>query len=253
VGDTGLTHFSYTDWFDNFVSHSGTPQVWQMFMKSRRTNVKRRRHGASGFSLVELVVVVAISIVVTVVSVISLVPMMNTQHVANAYNTTLAAMRQARDNAVAQRTSYSVTFSNSGTPNTITVSPTLAGFQGDQNTAIYQLPPDVSFVTSSAISSAPTPDGYGTGANAIDFGYTANGTGTGGQSTIYFCPDGSAQDAEGGAGNCLGSWDGGVVYLARSGDVLSSRAVSLWGGTGRIHGWRLYPATGTGVYQWLRQ
>jgi type II secretory pathway pseudopilin PulG len=224
-----------------------------MFMKSLRANAKQRRRAASGFSLVELVVVVAISIVVTVISVVSMVPVMNSQHVTNAYNTTLAAMRQARDNAVAQRTSYSVTFSSSVTPNTITVSPTLTGFQGDQNTTVYQMPTDVTFTTSTAITAAPPPDGYGAGAHAIDFGYTANGAGTGGQSTFYFCPDGSAQDAEGGAGNCLGSWDGGVVYMARSGDLLSARAVSLWGGTGRIHGWRLYAGTGSGVYQWIRQ
>ncbi len=224
-----------------------------MLMKSLRTDAVRRRHPASGFSLLEVMTVLAISIVVSVVSVASLVPMMAQYRLTNAYNTTLAAMRQARDNAVSQRTSYSVTFSNATTPNTITVAPTIAGFQGDQNTVIYQLPTDVSFYAASALASTPPPDGYGTGANAIDFGYTANGVGTGGQATIYFCHDGSAQDSEGGTGNCAGSWDGGVVYLSRSNDLLSSRAVDLWGATGRIHGWRLYPVTGGGSYQWVRQ
>lgn len=223
-----------------------------MFMKSLTTNAGRRRHRASGFSLLEVMTVLAISIIVTVISVVSVVPMMAQYRVANAYNTTLAAMRQARDNAVSQRTSYSVTFSNSATPNTITVAPTLTGFQGDQNTVIYKLPTDVSFYAASAVGSTPPPDGFGTGAYAIDFGYTANGVGAGAQPTIYFCPDGSAQDAEGGAGNCSGSWDGGVVYVARSTDVLSSRAISLWGGTGRMRGWRLY-SNGAGGYQWLRQ
>jgi hypothetical protein len=171
--------------------------------------------------------------------------------VTNAYNTTLAAMRQARDNAVAQRTSYSVTFSSAAIPNTITVTPTLVGFQGDQNTTVYQLPTDITFNAQPLLASTPPPDSYGSGLLAIDFGYTANG-GTGGASTIYFCPDGSAQDAEGGAGNCQGSWDGGVVYLARPGELTSSRAVTLWGGTGRIHGWRIY-SNGSGGYKWLRQ
>jgi type II secretory pathway pseudopilin PulG len=224
----------------------------RMLMKSLGTNVEHRGHRESGFSLIEMMVVVAISIVITVISVMTLVPVMKQQRVTNAYNTTLAAMRQARDNAVSQRTSYSVTFSTSVLPNTITVSPTLAGFQGDQNTVIYKLPTDVSFDIESAAASTPTPDGYGTGGSAIDFGYTANGTGTGGQATVYFCPDGSAQDAEGGAGNCAGSWDGGVVYIARPGELMSSRAVSLWGGTGRMRGWRLY-SNGSGGYQWLRQ
>ena len=34
------------------------------------------------------------------------------------------------------------------------------------------------------------------------------------------------------------------MYLARTGDLLSSRAITLWGGTGRIHGWRLYGKSG---------
>jgi len=202
--------------------------------------------------------VLAISIIVSVISVMSLMPMLNQQHVTNAYNTTLAAMRQARDNAVAQRTSYSVTFANAVSPSpyaTITVTPALSSgmsaFQGDQNTVIYQLPTDVSFIAQSALASTPPPDGYGLGTNAIDFGYTANSS-SGGQAFVYFCPDGSAQNAVDGSGNCTSSWDGGVVYIARAGDLLSSRAVDLWGATGRVHGWRLYNKSGGG-YQWLRQ
>jgi type II secretory pathway pseudopilin PulG len=222
----------------------------RMLMRSQRTNVGHYRQRASGFSLLEMVSVMAISLVLTVVSVMSLVPMMKQQRVTNAYNTTLAALRRARDNAVAQRTSYSVTFSTAVTPNTIVVAPTLSGLQGVEKTVTYQLPTDVKFLTQSSFTSTPSPDGFGTGSAAIDFGYTANG-GTGGQAVIYFCPDGSAQDAEGGAGNCAGSWDGGVVYLSRSGEVLSSRAVTLWGGTGRIHGWRYY--VNGGGFQWVRQ
>ncbi len=221
-------------------------------MRSLKATTIRRRHRESGFSLLEMLSVVAIIIVLASITFISLVPVLKQQRVTNAYNTTLSAMRQARDNAVSQRTSYSVTFSNSVTPNTITVAPTLTTFQGAQNSVTYKLPTDVAFYAASALASTPTPDGYGSGSNAIDFGYTANGSGSGGQATIYFCPDGSAQDSEGGAGNCAGSWDGGVIYIARSGDVLSSRAVSLWGGTGRIHGWRLY-GNGSGGYQWIRQ
>jgi hypothetical protein len=161
----------------------------------------------------------------------------------------LSAMRLARDNAVSQRTSYSVTFFSSSSSNTITVTPTNTAFQGAQNTTVYRLPSDITFNVQPSFP-AVGPDKYGTGVAAIDFGYTANG-GAGGSTTVYFCPDGSAQDAEGGAGNCAGSWNGGVVYLVRPGEILSSRAITLWGGTGRIRGWRLYPQ-GAG-YQWLRQ
>jgi prepilin-type N-terminal cleavage/methylation domain-containing protein len=225
-----------------------------MHMRTQEPNAVHRRHRQSGFTLLEMVVVLAISIIVSVVSVISLMPLLNQQHVTNAYNTTLAAMRQARDNAVSQRASYSVTFSNTVSPNTITVALASAVFQGDQNTVIYQLPSDVKFYAATAIASTTAPDSsstanFGTGAHAIDFGYTGNG-GAGGQSTVYFCPDGSAQTSSACAG--AGNWDDGVVYIANPLNLLSSRAVDLWGATGRIHGWRLY-STGGSSYQWIRQ
>ena len=224
-----------------------------MLMRSLKTNARHRRHGASGFSLLEMIMVVALTIVVTVVSVISLVPLLTAQHLTNGYNTTISALRQARDNAISQRTSYSVTFSNSSIPNTIVVAPTLAGFQGDQSTATYQLPSDVTYKIQSVFASTAPPDNYGAGGTAIDFGYPAPQTGTGGQTSVYFCPDGSSQNSTG-AGNCSGMnyWSGGVIYLGRGTDVLGSRAVTVWGGTGRIHGWRFVYSSTSGAYAWLR-
>ena len=260
--------------FDDLVSGSGEPQVRQMFMRSLETNAKHRRHWESGFSLIEMMVVVVISMIITAVAIVSFVPAMKSQHVTNAYNTTLAAMRQARDAAVAQRTSYSVTFANNtGAASTIVVAPALytgvSSWQGEMPTFNYQLPLDVTFQTNSAISATSPPDSgagacFGSGANAIDFGWTAANsscTTGGGQSVVYFCPDGSAQTAScnetvngivySTAGGYSVNWDDGVVYIARTGDLLSSRAITLWGGTGRIHGWRLYP--NGGGYQWVRQ
>jgi Tfp pilus assembly protein FimT len=211
-----------------------------------------RRHPASGFSMLEMAIVMAVIIVMASISFMSLQPSLRSQRITNAYNTTLSALRQARENAVAQRTSYSVTFFASGSTNTITVAPTLSTFQGAQKAVTYTLPSDVAFTIVAGVPTASTPDGFGSGAAAIDFGYTANGTGTGGQSVLYFCPDGSAQDAAGGAGNCAGNWSNGVVYLARPGELLSSRAITVWGTTGRIRGWRLYNS-GAGGSQWQRQ
>ena len=118
----------------------------------------------------------------------------------------------------------------------------------------YQLPPDVSFLAQTGLptTTATAPDNYyNSGLQAIDLGYAANGY-TAGVNTVYFCPDGSAQNAQNGAGQCSGSWEGGVVYIAQSGNLLSSRAITLWGGTGHIHGWRLYSQSGE-TYQWVRQ
>lgn len=227
---------------------AGKPRIRQMLMRLKQ-NGDRRRHRERGFTLLEMLTVVALGMIVTAITFISMVPVLKQGRLNNAYNTTLAAMRQARDNAVSQRTSYSVTFTSTTSPvtNTITVAPTLTTFQGAQNTVIYQLPIDIAFLVQTGLPTA-APDGYGTGVLAIDMGYTAHATG--GSHTVYFCPDGSAQDDS--TGNCLGNVDGGVVYIARSGDLLSSRAVTLWGATGRIHGWRLY-SNGSGGYQWLRQ
>jgi Tfp pilus assembly protein FimT len=200
--------------------------------------------------LLEVMTVLAISITVSVVSVVSMVPVMAQYRLSNAYNTTLAAMRQARDNAVSQRTSYSVTFTSTTTPlvNSITVAPTLTGgFQGTQSTVTYKLPTDIAFLAQTGLPTTG-PDGFGAGSSAIDFGWTGSGTGSGGSTVVYFCPDGSSQAAA----SCAASWSGGVVYIARGGDLLSSRAVTLWGGTGRVRGWRLY-SNGSGGYQWLRQ
>ncbi len=229
---------------------AGELSLPQMHMRSLKTNARHRRRPASGFSLVEMITVVAITLTVSVISVVSLVPLLKAQHETNAYNTTIAALRQARDNAVSQRTAYSVTFSSTATPNTITVAPTLTGalaFQGDQSTFTYQYPTDVSFMVPPSGTAAP--DSFGTGSVSIDFGYTATSS-TGGATTFYFCPDGSAQTLSTCAGT--GNWDNGVVYLGESGNAGSDRAVDVWGGTGRIRGWRLYPQTGGG-YQWLRQ
>ncbi|MGO9405105.1 MAG: Tfp pilus assembly protein FimT/FimU [Terriglobales bacterium] len=220
---------------------------------------RNARHQASGFSLIELLTVVGITLLLAGIATVGLTPLLRQQHITEAYNTTLAAMRLARDNAVSQRTSYSVTFANAVSPSpypTITVTPMVAGFQGDLNTYVYQLPTDVSFLALPGLPTTSTtvPDGYGSGATAIDFGWTINGVGTGGQATIYFCPDGSSQRSPNtnNDGSCPGTWDGGVVYLARQGDLMSSRAITLWGGTGRIRGWRLYALNGGG-YQWQRQ
>lgn len=217
------------------------PLVLGNDMKNLRINAKCCRHRASGFSLLEVMMGMAIILVMTKITFMSLQPSLNAQHVTNAYNTTLSALRQARDNAISQRTSYHVQFVHTTTSNTITVSPTLSTFAGALAATTYSLPTDVAFTAVSGIPTAGTavPDGFGVGTVAIDFGYRPQGTSTGGSADLYFCPDGSAQDATNGAGNCAGNWNSGVVYIARPGELMSSRAITIWGGTGRLRGWRL--------------
>ncbi len=225
--------------------------------------VAHRGHKASGFSLLEMTMVVGLTITLTTVAVMSLMPLLQAQHLTNAYNSTIGIMRQARDAAISQRTSYSLTFQSAGsgssTVNSITMAPTTA-FAGTLPTEVFQLPNDVWFLVGSGVSGLTGPDGFGTAANAIDFGYTSSG-GTGDGNVLYFCPDGSAQTTSSCSG--AGNWDSGVVYLngpvfypsgsssTPKGYATNTRAVSLWGATGRMHGWRVY-SQGTS-YQWIRQ
>ncbi len=193
-----------------------------------------------GFSLTEAVTVSAIIIMITAGSILSLQPVLKNQHVMNAYNQTLMTMRRARDQAAADMRVYVVTFTP---PGTITVT---------QNSATGPvlittvLPQDVTFHLEPGLPNSPTvqpttPDGFGTAAFPIDFD---QGVGPGGSNVIYFQPDGTAIDINGNINN-------GVVYMARVGDLKSSRALTLWGTTGRIRGWRLMP-NGGGVI-WRQQ
>jgi prepilin-type N-terminal cleavage/methylation domain-containing protein len=202
----------------------------------------------SGFSLLEMMIVLAIMMIASSITFMSLQPVLRQQRVTNSYNIVLSALRQARDNSVAQRTSYMVTFNAGATPSTVRVEPTFAGFQGALAPVTYSLPIGVKFDNEPGIpnTNLTTPDRFGLGANAVDFGYTGQGVGLGGSSVIYFCPDGSAQDSAG----CSGNLNNGVVYIARPGELLSSRAISVWGATGRIRGWRLYSGGGP---NWQRQ
>jgi type II secretory pathway pseudopilin PulG len=200
-----------------------------------------------------MMIVLAIVLIMSGIGFVSLQPVVKDQRVANGYNTALSAMRLARDNAIAQRTSYGVTFNTATNPHTVTVAPMFAGFQGAHAPVTYQLPFDIRFDNEPGIptNTNQTPDGFGTGGQAIDFGYTSQG-GAGGQKAIYFCPDGSAQDTLAANGLCQGNFSNGVVYIARPAELMSSRALTVWGATGRIRGWRLQDG-GAGGVKWQRQ
>jgi prepilin-type N-terminal cleavage/methylation domain-containing protein len=189
-----------------------------------------------GFSLLEMMAVIAIGLIVSVFAMVSLQPSLKYAHVTNGYNITLMAMRQARDIAVAQRQVYFVTFThNVAPPDTVAIT------QGATGTVVttFPLPYDVSFLAQTGLPGAgSTPDNFGGGGTAIDFD---QGVAGGAKNVIYFYPDGTAEDVTGNLNN-------GVVYIARTNDLFSSHAITLWGATGRLRGWRLY--TSAGVKYW---
>ena len=143
-------------------------------MSSVRTRSRTKGRRAAGFSLLEMMIVLSIIVVMAGVTFIAMVPVLKQQRLNNAYNTTLAAMRQARDNSIAQNTSYSVTFSSSATPNTITVAPRSlpdSGAANDRHLSIAERRV-VSCASWLPRPSTAVPDGFGAGTMAIDFGYT---------------------------------------------------------------------------------
>lgn len=214
-------------------------------LRARGTHFRR---ASRGFSLLEMMIVVAIGMILASITAIAYMPVMKQQHVTSAYNTTLTSLRRARDQAAADMRIYVVTFT---TPGTITVQQAGPGntvCQIPPTGAVLQtstLPPDITFQVESGVptsnSTAPTtPDAMGTASVAIDFDEPSSP----GSTSICFNPDGTATDP-------LGNVSNGVVYMGRNSDLYSARAVSVWGTTGRIRGWRLYSVSG--VNTWKQQ
>jgi prepilin-type N-terminal cleavage/methylation domain-containing protein len=192
-----------------------------------------------GFSLLELMITLSIVLVMAGVTFMALMPMFKQNKVDAAYDTTLSVIRTYRSQAITQSKRYIITFTAPGTIEVqywgvgVPVSP------APVTVATYQIPTDIQFAVQAGFP-ASAPDGFGGGGTAIDFD---QGMGVGSQNYIMFMPDGSSQDT-------LGNYDSGVVYMTRPGDLYSSRAVSVFGTTGRIRGWRLYDQAGP---KWVQQ
>ncbi len=194
-----------------------------------------------GFSLLETLAVVSISLILAAITDLAMQSVMKQEHVNQAYNTTLMALRRARDAAAADMRIYEVTFTGpvgGANPNGGTITVTQ-----DIPTApvlfTATLPPDVTF-NNTGLPAVTAPDGFGIEAHAFDFDQVTGGGG----STIYFYPDGSAQDAGPNGGNP----NNGVVYLGITGQLPTYRAITLWGYTGRLRGW--YLAQVAGAWTW---
>jgi prepilin-type N-terminal cleavage/methylation domain-containing protein len=192
-----------------------------------------------GFSLLELLITIAIGLTMAGVTFMALMPLFKQNHVDAAYDTTMSVIRSYRNQSVTQSRRYILIFS---APGTITVQywgVAVPVSPPPVTVATYQLPPDIQFAVQAGFP-ASAPDSFGTGGTAIDFD---QGMGLGSQNYIMFMPDGSSQDT-------LGNYNSGVIYLTRPGTLDSSRAVTVFGTTGRVRGWRLYKQ---GSYVWVQQ
>ncbi|HET6216357.1 MAG TPA: prepilin-type N-terminal cleavage/methylation domain-containing protein [Acidobacteriaceae bacterium] len=205
----------------------------------------------SGFSLLELMITVSIGLVLAGVGFIAFRPLLSQADINSGYDTTLMALRNTRNLAITQSHEYFVNFNPAGFPaGTIQVQyqpgPVGGIAQPIQQVITYSIPADVSFAVQAGFP-ANAPDGFGAGVNAIDFGQGLAGEPL---NYVIFMPDGSSQAFV--VGNS-GTYNSGVVYLTRPGDnmYVSSRAITVWGATGRIRGWRLGQTAGVGA--WVQQ
>jgi len=228
----------------------------------QHTSIKKFSHRRTlresrGFSLLELLIVLSLFMVVAGMTFITLQPGLKDARANQAFDQVMIQMRIARQRAIAERKQYIVCFGSGSAPTgalTPMGAPTATSvqlFRWDAGTALSAaaqisasvLPDDIQFQAISGVPVNPTsvPDGFGSGITAIDFD---QGVGGGVKNQIMFMPDGSAHDT-------AGSWNSGIIYVGRTGDLYSSRAVTLYGATGRIRGWRLIKSSGSP--KWMEQ
>jgi prepilin-type N-terminal cleavage/methylation domain-containing protein len=199
-----------------------------------------------GFSMTELVVVVTVVLIVIAIALANMVPSLKYSKSNAAMELVMGELRRAHERAIDERRIYRVTFV---VPQTLQVDVgqvAIASTTVTRSAPVFvpaqaplTLPTGIQFTTVAGIPTSPaaTPDGFGSGVTAIDFDIANGGGGT----QIYFQPDGSALDGA----NRLND---GVVYMAEPNNLPSSRAVSLFGSTGRVKGW--YLTWKAGVNEW---
>lgn len=184
-------------------------------------------------------IVIAIGFTMTAVTFMAMMPLFKQNHVDTAYDTTLSVMRNYRNQSITNSKRFIIFFTAPGTLTVQRWDYATPVSPAPITVATYTLPTDIQFGVQAGFPN-PGPDSFGTGTTAI----TINNCALVGTNCVIFFPDGSAQDD-------LGNYNSGVIYLTRPGDTYSSRAVSIFGTTGRIRGWRLYNQSGTN--NWVQQ
>lgn len=209
-----------------------------------------------GFSLVEVVFVLAIFLVLSRITFLFIFNAQRNTRVSNALQTVVERTRLARQLAIDNRRIYIITYCFTPTctlpttPGTFTVPAGTVVIQSRAPGPVYAthstvaLPGDISFINVTGIPTNPafTPDGFGQGSAPMQFDCTAGTCGGTPTNFIWFYPDGSAQDAS-------TKFNNAVIYIARPSELLTSRAVTVWGATGRIKAWSLAMSGGTATWQ----
>jgi prepilin-type N-terminal cleavage/methylation domain-containing protein len=195
-----------------------------MFMskqKPRESELKTTR----GFSLIEMILVASILAIGSTFSMLVIGPALQARASEMASRTVSMELRRARQLSVDTRRLLRVTFT---APKTITLDQQAPVSEGGIWTQLSQLnlPDEMGFEIDGSVTAGP--DGFAT-SEAVNFS---------GLSQVFFMPDGSAISGS-------GLISSGVVYVARPAEVETTRAITVFGATGRVKEWQYVPSDGS--------
>lgn len=210
-----------------------------------------RRSRQNGFSLIEMMIVIAIGLIMVGVGVVNIEAGLQQTRTSQAFNLVLAQIRSARQLAITKREQYIVCFGSGSAPSGAATTP--YGAPTAQSIQVYEwpggsalsqavqvtsinLPFDMQFQSLSGFP-ASSPNGFGNTAISFDQGVSG-----GAANQIMFLPDGTAHDTN-------GNYNNGIIYMARSGDLTSASAITLFGASGQVEGWHLYQSGGTWTWK----
>ncbi len=176
----------------------------------------------SGFSLVELLVVVGIFGILSSIAYVQISQSLTAARADGAMRSVMSQLNLARELAISQRRYMQVRFL---VPNQVQIVRTDVNTSGTVvGTTVLLTTTFESGVTFNKLAGIPdTPDAFGMPA-AINFGSAT---------TIQFGTDGQLIDQSGAPLN------GTVVVTSPTGELVSSRAVTVFGSTGRVRAYRL--------------
>jgi len=181
-----------------------------------RTRFQQAMSPSGGFTLLEVLVTIGIIIVLSGITVAVMPVALISARADSSAATVVAVMRVAREEAISQRRNMQVVFT---APNKITVSRIEVPGPGTTLVREAFLGSNYSFLLFTGVPD--TPDA---------FGRTTATTFTGATS-LLFTSSGEFVDQSGDPVN-------GTVFIGRSGETLSARAITIFGPTALIRQWR---------------
>jgi len=191
---------------------------------------RRRESRERGFSMVELCVVVTLILVISAIAITSLKPAVQDANCDTAMRQVISQLRQAREYAITNRRYVQITFPVvAGQPEIVmTQRDDLTVGAGGVNPVLSTIPihnPE-SFLVFPTLPD--TPDANGNTAAIVFEGI--NGGPVGG---MLFQSDGELVDG------ATFQPINGSVFLGLAGQLPTARAVTVLGGTGRVHAWKI--------------